>query len=484
MRASLQLKMGQSLALTPQLQQAIRLLQLSSLELQAEIQQTLESNPLLELEEEILDTELPIEEDADAPDISEVEITDLDNAAIPDELPTDSEWEDTFSNMPQHTATRSTNIDTPQFEDEDSSNESLQAYLMWQMALTPFSPVERIIATMLIDAINDDGYLISPLEDFHHSLSADVEGIELDEIEAVLHRIQQFDPIGVGARDLRESLWVQLHGLPADTPQLDLLKALVDKHLDTLAKHDHPRIKRDLSINDATLATLVTAIQQLNPRPGGHIHVDSTEYVVPDIYAVKHDGKWRLSLNPDNAPKLTIADHYARLITRGTGSADNQYLKANLQEARWFLKNLSSRNETLLKVTAAIIDRQQQFLEQGDEGMQPLILNEIAEAVAMHESTISRVTTRKYLHTPRGIFELKYFFSSHVSTATGAGCSATAIRARIRKYLAAENVKKPLSDNKIADMLNSEGIHVARRTIAKYREAMRIPPSNERKRLI
>ena len=472
--------------MTPQLQQAIRLLQLSSLELQAEIQEALETNPLLEVEEDF-------EHDGDASTAQEnKEIVEsvtqddmhLDNGTIPDELPTDSQWEDTFD-APVATASTSQVIDSGmERENEDNSGESLQEHLLWQMRLTPFSDAERAIATTIIDSIEDDGYLKGSLEDIQQSLDSEFDEIELDEIEAVLHRIQHFDPIGVAARDLRECLLIQLKLYESDIENIELLTELIDKHLDTLAKRDYAQIKRALKVSDEQLTELVRTIQILNPRPGSHIQVDKTEYIVPDVYTRKVNGKWQLSLNPDNAPRIQVSEHYAQMIKRADNSADNTYLKNNLQEARWFLKSLQSRNETLVKVSEAIVERQSGFLDHGDEAMKPLVLADIAEIVEMHESTISRVTTRKYLHTPRGIYELKFFFSSHVSTDSGGECSATAIRAIIRKLVAAENPRKPLSDSKIADILGDQGINVARRTIAKYRETLAIPPSNERKRLV
>jgi len=472
--------------MTPQLQQAIRLLQLSSLELQAEIQEALETNPLLEVEEDF-------EHDGDSSTVQEnKEIAEavtqddmhLDNGTIPDELPTDSQWEDTFD-TPSSTTASSQIIDSGMERDnEDNSSESLQEHLLWQMRLTPFSTVERAIATTIIDSIEDDGYLKGSLEDIQQSLDSEFDEIELDEIEAVLHRIQHFDPVGVAARDLRECLLIQLKLYESDLENRELLTELIDKHLDTLAKRDYAQIKRALKVSDEQLTELVRTIQILNPRPGSHIQIDKTEYIVPDVYTRKINGKWQLSLNPDNAPRIQVAEHYAQLIKRADNSADNTYLKNNLQEARWFLKSLQSRNETLIKVSEAIIDRQSGFLDYGDEAMKPLVLADIAEIVEMHESTISRVTTRKYLHTPRGIYELKFFFSSHVSTDSGGECSATAIRAIIKKLVAAENPQKPLSDSKIAAILGDQGINVARRTIAKYRETLAIPPSNERKRLV
>lgn len=470
--------------MTPQLQQAIRLLQLSSLELQVEIQEALETNPLLEVEEDY-DYDDPAvgqrEENTDSRDISQLE-----NQDIPEDLPVDSKWEDTYD-FQATTSSNNSHSSEGEFErdSEDESVDTLQQHLLWQMRLTPFTEVEQVIATTIIDSIEEDGYLKCSIEDIQQSLGDAFEKLELDEIETVLHRIQHFDPVGVGARTLRECLLIQLRLYDATALEhLDLLTELIDKHLDTLAKRDYALIKRALKVSDEELTELVRSIQLLTPRPGSLIQTDKTEYIVPDVYARKEKGRWQLSLNPDNAPRLQIAEHYASLINRADSSAENMYLKNNLQEARWFLKSLQSRNETLIKVTEAIVERQKDFLDHGEEAMKPLVLADIAETVEMHESTISRVTTRKYLHTPRGIFELKFFFSSHVGTDSGGECSATAIRAIIKKLVAAENPRKPLSDSKIADILGEQGINVARRTIAKYRETLSIAPSNERKRLV
>ncbi len=471
--------------MTPQLQQAIRLLQLSSLELQTEIQEALESNPLLEVEEDF-EFDENARKSSNTEDQTSRDISELENQNIPEDLPVDSQWEDTYDYQPVSTSNSNVIHDGDmERENQDDSGDSLQQHLLWQMRLTHFTEIEEAIATTIIDSVEDDGYLKTSLEEIQLSLGEEFAEIELDEIETVLHRIQHFDPVGVAARDLRECLLIQLRVYQASgLTHIDLMKELIDKHLDTLAKRDYAQIKRALKVSDEELTELVRSIQLLNPRPGSQIQTDTTEYIVPDVYARKVKGQWQLSLNPDNAPRLQIAEHYAQLINRADNSAENTYLKNNLQEARWFLKSLQSRNETLLKVTEAIIERQKDFLDHGEEAMKPLVLADIAEAVEMHESTISRVTTRKYLHTPRGIFELKYFFSSHVSTDAGGECSATAIRAIIKKLVAAENPRKPLSDSKIADILGDQGINVARRTIAKYRETLAIAPSNERKRLV
>uniref|UniRef100_I1XLP6 RNA polymerase sigma-54 factor n=2 Tax=Methylophaga nitratireducenticrescens TaxID=754476 RepID=I1XLP6_METNJ len=470
--------------MTPQLQQAIRLLQLSSLELQTEIQEALETNPLLEVEEEYnYDEPGTVRRDEDT---GSREISELENTDIPEDLPVDSKWEDTYDNSQSLPSSGPSGDSDFERDNQDESSNSLQQHLLWQMRLTPFTETEQAIATTIIDSIEDDGYLKTTLEEIQQSLGEEFAEIELDEIETVLHRIHHFDPVGVGARDLRECLLIQLRLYESSVAlkHVELLTELIDKHLDTLAKRDYALIKRALKVSDDELTDLVRSIQLLNPRPGSSIQTDKTEYIVPDVYAIKVNGKWQLSLNPDNAPKLQIAEHYASLINRADSSEENTYLKNNLQEARWFLKSLQSRNETLLKVTQAIVERQRDFLDHGEEAMRPLVLADIAETVEMHESTISRVTTRKYLHTPRGIFELKFFFSSHVGTESGGECSATAIRAIIKKLVAAENPRKPLSDSKIADILGEQGINVARRTIAKYRETLAIAPSNERKRLV
>jgi RNA polymerase sigma-54 factor len=470
--------------MTPQLQQAIRLLQLSSLELQAEIQEALETNPLLDVEEDYDYDENNSERKED--DQASRDISQLENQDIPEDLPVDTKWEDMYDNQQVSSIGSAPMGDSDMERDnQDESGDTLQQHLLWQMRLTHFTEAEEAIATMIIDSVEDDGYLKTTLEDIQQSLGEEFADTELDEIETVLHRIQHFDPVGVAARDLRECLLIQLRVYEANgLPHMDQLRELVDKHLDTLAKRDYAQIKRALKVSDDELTDLVRSIQLLNPRPGSLIQTNNTEYIVPDVYARRFKGQWQLSLNPDNAPRLQIAEHYAQLINRADNSAENTYLKNNLQEARWFLKSLQSRNETLLRVTEAIIERQKDFLDHGEEAMKPLVLADIAEAVEMHESTISRVTTRKYLHTPRGIFELKYFFSSHVSTDAGGECSATAIRAIIKKLVAAENPRKPLSDSKIADILGEQGINVARRTIAKYRETLAIAPSNERKRLV
>ncbi len=493
MKQTLQLKLGQQLTMTPQLQQAIRLLQLSTLELQAEIQEALESNPMLEVVEEGAaegatpaagesGAESGVDEDgtAVAEDASE-RAADSPSEDMPNDLPVDSDWEDTYENYTPVTRGAQDNNDFSDFEQPASQGESLQDHLQWQLNLTPFSDTDRIIATALIDAIDDDGYFTSSCEEIHQSLQDELD-IELDEVEAVLNRVQDFDPPGVAARSLQESMLLQLRYYDADTPWLAEARQIVDEHFNLLAKRDFHTLKRRMKLPESGLQQVIQLIQTLNPRPGGQIASTPPEYIIPDVFVKKVKGQWRVELNPDIAPKIAINSLYAGMAKQN-GSKDAAFLKNSLQEARWFLKSLRSRNETLLKVSNCIVERQRGFFEYGEEAMKPMVMHDIAEVVEMHESTISRVTTKKYMHTPRGIFELKYFFSSHVGTANGGECSATAIRAILKKLIAAENPGKPLSDNKLAQLLGEQGINVARRTVAKYREAMSIAPSNERKRL-
>ena len=486
MKQSLSLKLGQQLTMTPQLQQAIRLLQLSTLDLRLEIQQVVETNPMLELVEEndediateTVDDELAtIEVD----DMRELPGSDEESAVqMPEELPVDSAWDDVFQAA---APTQSGADDDFDGTERNGTEESLQDHLLWQLNLTPMSERDLLIARAIIDGVDSDGMLIASIEEILSGFPVEDE-IEADEVGAVLKRIQQFDPPGVAARDLRECMLIQLNQLPADTHWRQEARALVTDHLELLAAHDIAALMRKTRLDDAELRAAIALIRTLNPRPGSAIANTETEYVVPDVLVRRERHKWVVELNPETAPRVRINAQYANLVRRADTGDANTYLRDNLQEARWFLKSLISRNETLLKVATKIVEHQRGFLEYGEEAMKPLVLHDIAEAVEMHESTISRVTTRKYMHTPRGIFELKYFFSSHVATSTGGEVSSTAIRALIKKLTAEENPKKPLSDSKITAILRSQKINVARRTVAKYRELLSIRPSNERKRLV
>jgi RNA polymerase sigma-54 factor len=502
MKASLQLKMGQSLTMTPQLQQAIKLLQLSTLDLQAEIQEALDSNPMLEVIDEHADIEEQSSKAKDSSSQSELpESSESDFSSkkeqhesenedwtdnIPNDLPVDTAWEDVYQSSGPAGPSSGAEDNDSDFESRNSASETLNDHLLWQLNLTPFSDRDRYIAEALIDSIDGEGYLQSDLEDLLQGLydENDEDPVELDEIQAVLKRIQHFDPPGVGARDLQECLLLQLKQLPPETNWLAQAKLVISHYLNLLGSRDYAQLMRRSKLKEDELRSILQLIQSLNPRPGESIVSAEPDYIVPDVVVKKENDRWKVELNPEIAPKIRVNSNYAGFIKRADSSADNTFMKDQLQEAKWFIKSLQSRNETLLKVASKIVAHQQGFLDYGDEAMKPLILHDIAQAVDMHESTISRVTTQKYMHTPRGIFELKYFFSSHVSTSSGGECSSTAIRAIIKKLIAAENPKKPLSDSKLAAVLEDQGINVARRTIAKYREAMSIPPSNERKRLV
>jgi RNA polymerase sigma-54 factor len=473
----LQLRLSQQLAMTPQLQQAIRLLQLSTLELQQELQQALESNPLLEqidTHEEIDTRETQDSETLDTADA-------LEQKEMPEELPLDASWDTIYTaGTPSGTSGDYIDDELPVYQGE--TTQTLQDYLMWQVELTPFSDTDRAIATSIVDAVDDTGYLTVPLEDILESMGD--EEIDIDEVEAVLKRIQRFDPVGVAAKDLRDCLLIQLSQFDKTTPWLEEARLIISDHLDLLANHDFRTLMRVTRLKEDVLKEAVNLIQSLDPRPGQSIQTGEPEYVIPDVLVRKHNGHWTVELNSDSIPRLQINQHYASMCNNARNDGDSQFIRSNLQDAKWLIKSLESRNDTLLRVSRCIVEQQQAFFEQGEEYMKPMVLADIAQAVEMHESTISRVTTQKYLHSPRGIFELKYFFSSHVNTEGGGEASSTAIRALVKKLIAAENPAKPLSDSKLTSLLSEQGIMVARRTVAKYRESLSIPPSNQRKQLV
>ncbi len=460
MKPSLQLSIGQHLTLTPQLQQAIRLLQLSTLDLQQEIQLIVESNPMLEATSS--------EEKDDSRNSEQQQHDEF----------IEFQWSELYQNSSKNTHVGDNDYN---FDNLHCTTTNLQDHLRWQLHLATMSDIDRVIATSIIDALSNDGFLNIPLTELHASLNSIEHPIDFDEIEAVRHRVQLFDPVGCASINLAEALIIQLEQLSIETPHLELTKRIIHESIDLLGQHNYKLLMKNHQINEKQLEEILRTIQGLNPKPGHLIHEDITEYIIPDLTVKKINGTWRVLLNQDALPRLTINNHYASLIQRADTSADNQFLKNNLQEARWFIKSIQSRQETLFKVAVCIMEYQHAFLELGEEAMKPLVLNDIALALDMHESTISRVTTQKFIHTPRGVFELKYFFSSHVNTQAGDECSSTAIRAVIRKLIASENGKKPLSDSKLALILEEQGIQVARRTVAKYREAMSIAPSNERK---
>jgi RNA polymerase sigma-54 factor len=469
MKPALQLRLGQSLALTPQLQQAIRLLQLSRLELELELNTALESNPLLDME----DGEEPESTDELDDAASETEAETTDPADDADDTPLDLEFD--------RSEYRGTALDEDGMEPQDAEIEDLRDHLLWQLNLTSMSVRDRAIGATIIEAIDDDGYLGETDEVIRDTL-ASLYTISLGEIESVRRRVQQFDPVGVASRNLRECLGVQLETFDATTPGLALARALVAHHLEALAKQDRARLCQRLHTDEAQFETALALIRSLAPKPGSGHSNTAAEYVAPDAYARKVGGRWQVALAPGCQPRLGINEHYASLIAKARRD-DASYLKGQLQEARWLIKSLKTRAETMLKVAASIVRAQEAFLEFGAEAMRPLVLKDVAEEIGMHESTISRVTTRKFLHTPRGTFEFKYFFSSGVGTVDGGAASATAIQAMIKKLIGEEKSARPLSDQVLAAELNRRGINVARRTVAKYREALNIPSSNDRSRL-
>jgi len=477
MKPSLQLRIGQQLTLTPQLKLAIRLLTLSTLELQSELAQAVETNPMLEWDDapaaddyssaESSSLEQPKEEQGSEREESE--------AGKDEDYREASEFE-----LPEYSASRQNDDNDDDHGDGRYAEvEDLAQHLLWQLHLTNLSPRDRAIAHAIVEALNEDGYLLES-DDSLIAAVAPEHRVGADEVAAVRHYVQQLDPVGVASRDLRECLTVQLQQLHADDAQALALR-IVATHLEFLARHDRARLARDLAVTEAELDSATALIRGLSPKPGAQFSSVATEHVVPDVYVYKRHGKWDVGLNPGAAPKLRVNDHYASLLRR-CGRDEGTALKGQLQEARWLLKSLQQRDQTVLKVAKVIVERQAGFFERGPEAMKPMVLREVAEEIGMHESTVSRVTTRKYLHSLRGTLEFKYFFSSHVATRDGGEASSTAIQAMIKKLIEEEPPQKPLSDSSLADLLKRRGILVARRTVAKYREAMRIPSSNERVR--
>lgn len=471
MKASLALRMGQSLTMTPALQQAIRMLQLSSMDLQQEISQVLESNLMIEQIEDSPADNLDAEADADSNDSAE--------DTIPDELPVDAEWDDVYDGA---THTKS-GVSDELYEFQQANLHTaptLIEHLSWQAGLQGYTPAQGEIAAHLIDSVDERGYI-----DDWPSVAARLKelGHKPDAVETVLATVQQFDPTGVAARDLSECLRLQLDSLGLEAPQHQLAAQICERHLENLGRNDLRTIARALRAQLDDVQTAADIIRHLQPSPGTpFVNVDR-DYITPEVFVSKRNGRWTVALNPDIAPRLRINSTYTKLIKRADNSPDQRQMKEHLQEARYFLNSLKSRNDTLLRVAQCIIEQQRAFMDYGEEAMKPLVLRDIADRLNVHESTVSRATSAKYMHTPRGVFELKYFFSSHVGTAQGGQCSATAIQAMIKRLVTAEPANKPLSDSKLAKLLNEDGIHVARRTVAKYREALDIPPSHERKKM-
>ncbi|HWG69238.1 MAG TPA: RNA polymerase factor sigma-54 [Steroidobacteraceae bacterium] len=481
LKPSLQLRIGQQLTMTPQLQQAIRLLQLPSLDLQAHVRETLETNVMLEAEEEALDApaEAARERDEIRPD---EKYTELDGNTTPVDQRDEPEVEIADEAWGEHAGGPS---ETPWSGDDDRSSDfsdqhgqTLQEQLIEQLELAKLSAIDLAIARVITDAISDDGYLTDDLEDIRLSLLPEIEAT-LPDVERVLGAVQSLEPAGVGARNLGECIALQLRQLDPDTPALGVAIRVALEHLDLVAGQQLVLLRRQLRCSESDLEMALALVRSCHPRPGAAVNPAQAEYVIPDVFVRRTDHGWIVEINQATVPKVRVNNTYASLISR---SPDHAMLRTQLQEARWLMRSLEIRNETLIKVARCIVQRQTGFFEVGEEAMRPLILKDVAEAVEMHESTISRVTTAKYMHTPRGVFEFRYFFSSHVEAADGTEMSSTAIRAKIKKLISQENPENPCSDSKLAEILSQEGIPVARRTVAKYREGMQIAPSNERKR--
>ncbi len=472
MKPSLQLRIGQQLTMTPQLQQAIRLLQLPTLELQAQVQQALESNVLLEALddveatasfEELVEAEQNNKPDETAAEEPEVVVEIGDEWAEPTAAESETPW--SGSGDGEH-------------EVADEAGHTLQDHLVWQLEMASLPAEAVTIGRALIDAINDDGYLTETPEAIAAAVARDVAA-DAASVESVLAIIQQFDPVGVGARSVGECIQLQLAQLDSATPGIEAARTLAQLHLELIASQQFSLLQRQMHCSGEELDIALALVRSCHPRPGAAFQPVRTEYVVPDVYARRSPQGWVVELNPAVLPRIRVNETYAGMITR---APDHAVLRTQLQEARWLMRSLEIRNDTMLRVARSIVERQLAFLDSGEESMQPMILRDVAEAVQMHESTISRVTTGKYLHTPRGVFEFRFFFSSHVPAEDGTGVSSTAIRAKIRKLIAQESPARPLSDHQIAGLLSGDGIQVARRTVAKYREALGIPPSSERRR--
>ncbi len=482
MKLSVGLKVANSLSLTPQLQQAIRLLQLSSLELEQEIQIQLDSNPLLEkIEEESLTESLAALENKESDDLT----TELNADHLPDDLPVDTEWDDVYTHQ-------STALATPEFEEREDNRQvqlSLKEHILEQVNLLHFSKIDQLIAYCIVDALDDKGFLDAEIEEIILAAQQllnemDIEEeIEEDEVLVVLKHIQRLDPLGIGSRNLAECLKIQLEFLPKDVEYLNEAKNLL-QYYELLIANDLNKLLKQTGLTKDQLKFAINLLKTLKPYPGMDFDKQESDYQIPDVVVSKKDLHWQVQLNPDVLPKLRINSFYSSMIRRADQSEDNLYLRNQMLEAKNFIKSIDERHKTLLKVASCIVEHQKVFLEIGPEAMKPLVLRDVAEEVELHESTVSRVTTNKYMLTPRGLFELKYFFSSHVGTTAGGEASSTAIRAMIKKLVANENPRKPLSDNVIATLLKDEGIEVARRTVAKYRESLHIPSSSERKVLI
>ena len=483
MKPTLQLRISQQLTLTPQLQQAIRLLQLSTQDMHQEVARMLEENPMLEVADESATTLFPVEPRSSAS--TTTDNTEQSRSDARDDARDDDRGSEDFGNEPADWNTsgkiRSSDDEDDSYPEQAAEQASLRAHLQNQLTTSSLDGKDRKVVGLLIDALDENGYLAQDLQELVELLPAELE-ITLDDLETALVQLQHLDQPGLAARNLGECLALQLKALPEDTPHRDLAIRLVSQHLDLVAAHDFSKIKRLLRCTDEALRAAQCLITCMNPKPGAEFGQSVADYVVPDVVVEKHKNKWRARLNAEAMPKLRVNQIYANILQQ-RGDKSSSQLATQLQEAKWLIKNLQQRFETILRVAQAIVERQGNFFEHGEIGMRPLVLREIADELELHESTVSRSTTQKFMLTPRGIYEFKHFFGSGLATESGGTCSSTAIRELIKQLVGAEDQRKPLTDSRMAEILAQQGIVVARRTIAKYREALRILPVNLRKSL-
>ena len=506
MKQTLNLNLSTQIRMTPQLQHAIKLLQMSTLDLRQEIQENLESNPLLEVEENLVQDEDsispeeiqkhennlvdlgaetgPIRNKIEDKPGEENQITDKLDDPLSEELPLDTTWEDTYQNIQSNAKEKSENVNSQDYISNNSSEETLQDYLIWQLNLAPLAREDKILGLTIIDSIDPNGFLTTSLDEILETVNIEevTEETSIEVLENILSIVQDFDPTGIGARTLSECLLLQLNDIEISDDLRKCCTSIINDHLQELATNDYPKIKKHLGVSGGLFEEALLLIKSFNPRPGSIISPQQTDYIFPDVIAKKIADDWVVELNSEVLPKVRINSIYEGLSKKSTNKSEKTYLKEHLQDAKWFIKSLQTRHDTLLKVASVIVDVQKEFLDFGPEQMKPLILSDVAQRTELHESTISRITNRKYLSTPRGVFELKYFFSSHLGTASGGEISSTAIRALIKKMIDEEEQKKPLSDSKIAAILLEKDVKIARRTIAKYRESLGIPSSSDRKK--
>ncbi len=482
----LKLRMGMQLVMTPQLQMAIRLLQMSSMDLAEYLQEELDKNPLLERsEEKSVDgseerTEPPASQTANETGETPEASSDLPEPPPSEErlstdLPVDADWSDVYGDSHGTSSFEMpSGSEAPPLENTLTRGDTLADHLTWQLGVSALNERERTLGMAIIDAIDDNGYLTVTLDNL-----AEITGATLEEVEDALVLIQSFEPAGVAARSLAECLRMQLKSRKlAHHPYSTLLE-----HLEDLARRDFRKLKRVLKVNDEELSEAVALIQSLNPKPGLAFGSDQANYIAPDVFVRKHEGEWIVEVNPDTMPKLRINRNYESVLENRINPDDKRFLAENARSAQWLIKSLEQRSSTIYRVAESIVRFQKDFLEYGPEHLKPLILKDVADDIGVHESTTSRVTSNKYMHTHRGIFELKYFFSSSLASQSGETHSSEAVKYKIKKLVESEPPRRPHSDEKLAKLLQEQGIAVARRTVAKYRDALNIPSSSRRKQL-